>query len=135
MTFSAFFVEHIFSFTLLFLALGALLKIELDRARQRTPKISILGLSQALEAGAILIDIRPRDAYKKGHIAQALSQPADQLNQIKQDKEALLIVYDEDGLRTDAWAVQLKQAGFTRVMILDGGLNAWLGENYPVVKA
>ena len=85
-----------------------------------------------------LIDLRPAQDYRHGHIAGAKNFPLaelhDQLGKIRAAKDSPLVIYDSDGLNTAAAAKTLRDGGFADIYALEGGINGWLAENLPVVS-
>lgn len=136
MSFGTFFSENLFTFLFLFAVIGALIKIELKNAGDKTPTISPLKIAQLTNAGALLWDIRSESAFKAGHIGTAENRPADSIDpaHLKIPKEQAIVLYDENGFNVQATADKLKNAGYTAVQVLDGGFNGWLQENLPVNK-
>ena len=62
---------------------------------------------------------------------QVAAQAADAL---KRFKEKIVITCCETGMRSQAAARVLQSQGFTKVVNLRGGLQAWRAENLPLVK-
>ncbi|HYH02843.1 MAG TPA: rhodanese-like domain-containing protein, partial [Bacillota bacterium] len=76
----------------------------------------------------ILVDVRTPAEYKKGHIPNCLLIPLDRLTaeavlQLT-DKNALIIVYCQSGIRSQKAAQTLAQLGYTHVYDL-GGIRDW----------
>ncbi len=84
---------------------------------------------------AIVVDIRENNAFKDGHILGAINLPQasmDQnLNKINKHKSQTLVVVDGSGQKAMATALKLKKAGFEKVQVLTGGLNAWKSAGLP----
>lgn len=89
------------------------------------------------EAGKamVLLDARPPADYSEGHIAGAISIPfyavEEYVDQLPDD--VWIICYcacphAESGLAADA----LEAAGFTRVKVIDEGVNFWEEQGYPM---
>ncbi|HEY2591457.1 MAG TPA: rhodanese-like domain-containing protein [Steroidobacteraceae bacterium] len=96
-------------------------------------------LIQLMNRGALVLDIRPADAYAAGHITGARQMPSEQLlkagDTLKRYKAKPVVVYS-DGRSLAAAAVRhLMAQGFTQVFSLEGGLEAWRAENLPLAKA
>lgn len=89
--------------------------------------------------GAVVLDIRDQAAYAQGHIINARHFPTaeiDQnLTQISAYKNTPVILVCELGRSAARVAMQLRKAGFTRLHILRGGMQAWRTENYPITRA
>lgn len=123
----------------LFLASGALLV---------WPDLSIFGGSQGvgtLEAtrlmnqpGALVLDVREPAEYAAGHLPRARHIPLGQLSgrigEIAKFKEKPVIVTCRSGARSGSACRALKNAGFTQVYNLQGGVGAWSQANLPVER-
>jgi rhodanese-related sulfurtransferase len=74
----------------------------------------------------LIIDVRPANAYKKGHIPTALSFPSseimERLNELP--KDVYLILYCETGGRAQMVIKKLLEEGYTRLMNW-GGYKRW----------
>ena len=86
------------------------------------------------EAGASFVDVRTQAEWDQGHIARSLLIPLeelpDRLSEIPPDKD--IVVVCRSGARSKEGASILRQAGFTRVTCLSGGLQAWVAAGYPI---
>jgi rhodanese-related sulfurtransferase len=128
-----------------FLAGGALLAavaLLLYEVRARAQNFAALSAAQAvrlMNSGALVIDLRDKSAFESGHIGDARSVPAAQLetqaDQLKKWKAKPVIAYCESGLKGAAAVRTLKGLGFSEVFNLEGGLNAWVKENLPLSKS
>jgi rhodanese-related sulfurtransferase len=83
---------------------------------------------------AVLVDIRPADAFNAGHVPQARSVP---LNELDKKAPALpknkpIIVMCDIGRSAIGAATRLRTLGFTEVVTLEGGLKAWMTAGLPV---
>jgi rhodanese-related sulfurtransferase len=61
-------------------------------------------------------------------------QVAQAAETLKRYKDKVVIACCESGMRSGAAARVLKAQGFTNVVNLRGGLQAWRAENLPLVK-
>jgi rhodanese-related sulfurtransferase len=55
------------------------------------------------------------------------------LDKFPADKNYKIVVYCMSGIKSQAVAAVLVQAGFTRVMELEGGIMAWQQQGYPTL--
>jgi len=83
---------------------------------------------------AVLVDIRPPEAFNAGHVPQARSLP---LSDLEKKAGALpknkpIIVICDIGRTAINAATRLRKLGFTEVVTLDGGLKAWMTAGLPV---
>jgi len=98
-------------------------------SRYETISISAASLRALMTLGKppVIIDIRPEQAFKAGHISGALNIPLDQLParyyEIPSDRP--IVVTDEDGRRSFLAASYLVRRGFGSMQRLRGGMAAW----------
>ena len=88
---------------------------------------------------ATVIDIRPDADFKKGHITGARHLTTEQINTqamagLENKKDAPIIVVCQAGMSAQSVATTLTKQGFTKVSVLQGGMNSWTGANLPLVK-
>jgi rhodanese-related sulfurtransferase len=119
------------------LALAAL-AYEASRARSGGQSVGPMDAVRLLNQGAVLIDVRSQAEFDSGHILDARLVPQDQLASItetlKKYKDKVVIACCESGMRSGAATRVLRAQGFTKVVNLKGGLQAWRAENLPLVK-
>ena len=77
---------------------------------------------------AVWVDVRPAEQFQAGHIAQARSVPAADLEQKAGNlpKNKPLIVVCDNGRDSARAAAKLRAQGYADVVPLDGGMRAWL---------
>lgn len=83
---------------------------------------------------AVIIDLRPDDAFNSGHIIGAIRASADDVKRIEQYKTKPLILVCARGLQSNTFALKLRKLGFDNPMVLSGGMSAWQTASLPVVK-
>ena len=74
---------------------------------------------------AILIDVRNADEYNREHIEGAVNIPLANIDKIDYEKDSLIIVYCQSGMRSIEAAKKLNKLGYTNLYNLDGGLLNW----------
>lgn len=108
-----------------------------------TSKVKVIARGEATrlinKEDAVVIDLRQRDDFRKGHIANAINiLPADiksgNVGELEKHKSKPIIVVDASGVNAQAPAEQLYKAGFTNVVVLKEGIAGWSGENLPLVR-
>lgn len=110
----------------------------LAEAAARVPFMSLADLQSHLgnHADLIVLDVRERDAYEKGHIPGARLLPRGQLelrvNEDLPDPTRRILAYCEFGRISTLAAATLRDLGFQRAVALDGGMKAWREAGYPV---
>jgi rhodanese-related sulfurtransferase len=117
----------------------AVVAYEISRARSGGQAVGPAEAVRLLNQGAVLVDVRSQAEFDGGHILDARHVPQDQVaaqaaDTLKRFKEKIVIVCCETGLRSQAAARVLQSQGFTKVVNLRGGLQAWRTENLPLVK-
>lgn len=88
---------------------------------------------------AIVLDLRPAPEFKKGHILGAKQVKTELMNKgdfssLEKYKATPIIVVCNMGMTAKKTASQLLKAGFEKVTVLKGGMNAWQGANLPTAK-
>ncbi len=127
-----------------FLVVGAAvaaLAVTVYELRERSQSFAGLSAPQAvrlMNQGAIVLDLRSKAAYDAGHIGDARNVPASELeaqaDSLKKWRDKSVITYCDSGISGASTARALTKLGFTKVFNLQGGLNAWVKENMPLVK-
>ncbi|WP_423198384.1 MULTISPECIES: rhodanese-like domain-containing protein [unclassified Cupriavidus] len=87
---------------------------------------------------AVAVDIRDAAEYAKGHLPQAKSAPLGDLASrapgLAKDKAVPIIVISQTGQNSGKAQAALKEAGYSEVYALEGGMAAWQQAGLPVVK-
>lgn len=116
----------------------AVLAYEASRARSGGQSVGPMDAVRLMNQGAVLVDVRSQAEFDSGHILDARHVPQDQLassaETLKKYKDKVVIACCESGMRSSAAARVLQAQGFTKVVNLKGGLQAWRAENLPLVK-
>lgn len=86
----------------------------------------------------VVLDVRDKNDFRAGHIVDALNIPHTQIKQriaeLDAHKDKPVIVVCKLGQNAGLAARALKQAGFTQVYKLGGGITEWTSEQLPLVK-
>jgi rhodanese-related sulfurtransferase len=135
-------IEYIFHHYFLGVgAAAAAIAVAVYELRERSQAFAGLSAPQAvrlMNQGAIVLDLRPKAAYDAGHIGDARNVPAadleSQSDSLKRWREKNVITYCETGSSGASSAKALAKMGFTKVFNLQGGVNAWVKNNLPLVK-
>jgi glyoxylase-like metal-dependent hydrolase (beta-lactamase superfamily II) len=84
----------------------------------------------------MVLDVREKDAYAKGHIPGAKHLPRGQLelrvNEELPNPTLRIVVCCEFGKISTLAAATLRQLGFTRAAALHGGMKEWREASYPL---
>lgn len=88
------------------------------------------------EAGedVVLIDLRPTEAFRSGHLPRARSLPLDEVRRREAEipRTGRVVLYASTPEEAAAAYQALREAGHRNVMVLAGGLPAWIRLGYPV---
>ena len=103
------------------------------------PELGTLEATRLMnQGGSLVLDIREGDEYASGHLPRArhipLSQLSKRVEEIGKFKDKPVLVTCRTGAKAAAAARLLKQAGFTKVLALRGGVDAWQQASLPVEK-
>ena len=122
-------------------ALAAAVAVIVNEVRERVKSFAALSSMQAvrlMNQGALVIDLRPKEAFDAGHIGDARNVPATELEAqsetLKKWRDRAVITYCDSGVSGAGAARTLAKLGFTKVFNLEGGLNAWVKDNLPLTK-
>jgi len=118
-----------------------LVAVVVFEVRQRAQGQTQVGPADAvrlINGGAVVIDVRGAEDFRKGHIVNARNVEIGQISAdnatLKKQKSKVLITVCDNGIVSNRAAALLRKAGFEKVFSLKGGLNAWRTENLPLVK-
>jgi rhodanese-related sulfurtransferase len=97
-------------------------------------EISVAQAYEKYQQGAFFLDVRTQAEWDQGHIAKSTLIPLDdlqaRLGELPRDRD--IVVICRSGARSKEGAAILRQAGFTRVTCMTGGLQAWNAAGYSL---
>ena len=133
-----YFTNHPFLAGGLVLMVLVVIAYEMRRQGQGSTAVAPNDAIRMMNEGAVLVDLRPANQFKDGHIAGARNVPGDQIAGDAKALEKLagktLIMCCDTGSMAAAAVRTLARAGFKNVFSLRGGLAAWRQDNLPVVR-
>ena len=102
--------------------------------------LSVHGVTNLINnEGAIVIDVRPADEYRAGHLPDALNFPLKELAQrakeLKKYQEKPVILICKAGQHASSAGGILLKEGFTNLNRLQGGIYEWQASKLPLVKS
>ncbi len=104
-------------------------------AVQLPAEISVAQAAQAQKDGAFILDVREPSEWAQAHISGATLIPLgdlpSRLNSVPKDREVVVVC--RTGIRSAQGRDILKNAGFTQVTSMTGGLNQWQAQGLPVI--
>lgn len=87
---------------------------------------------------ALLLDLRGKADYDKGHILNARHVPSasleEQLKKLKVDPGKPVVLYCANGQESQRMGRKIMQAGYERVYLIKGGISGWREANLPLIK-
>lgn len=99
--------------------------VMLNKLQGKLKGISPLELNSLVHnEEVVLLDVRTESEFKMGTLPGAINIPLEELENRKDelDRERLIVLISERGRRASLAYVKLKQLGFERLRVLDGGL-------------
>lgn len=86
--------------------------------------------------GVWVIDVREPDEYRYEHIEGVRLFPLDHIEEARAQipPTAEIHILCHTGVRSAQAAAQLREWGYEKVSVVDGGLTAWKAEGGPVVR-
>jgi rhodanese-related sulfurtransferase len=108
-------------------------------AQPGTIDVGTLRAELAANPDTLLVDVRTPGEYQSGAIDGSVNLPLDQvdahLRRIVRDAGGRLVLVCQAGGRATQAATTLGRAGLSDVVVLDGGMNAWISAGAPVRRA
>ena len=92
---------------------------------------------ESKKPGIVLLDVRTAEEFSQGHLAGARNADFNNTEIFSQtlaslDKQKTYLIYCRSGNRSARALEQMKAAGFSSVINLDGGIQAWQAVGLPV---
>ncbi|MFQ5918367.1 MAG: molybdopterin-synthase adenylyltransferase MoeB, partial [Candidatus Binatia bacterium] len=108
----------------------------MNEARREVKELSVQEVKELVEKNGkhLLLDVREKEEYREGHLAEAVSLPRGFL-EIKvettiPDKSTPVIAYCAGGVRSLLAAKAMKEMGYQEVISMSGGYSAWKAAGY-----
>ncbi|WMJ08892.1 rhodanese-like domain-containing protein [Nitrosomonas sp. sh817] len=87
---------------------------------------------------ALILDVRDDSEYLAGHIPHAKHVPSQKMAErwieLEKYKDKPIVVIYPGGVRSNNPSLVLKKNGFTQIVNLMGGIDAWKRAGLPMVK-
>lgn len=94
--------------------------------------------NQINHSGAVMVDIRARDVFAKGHIIGSIGIPQNdfdnKVKKLQKYRNKPIIIVCGNGQHSPKYATKLRKLGFGQVLGLKGGVKAWEDGGYPLSK-
>lgn len=86
---------------------------------RRSGQIPIKDAAEYVRQGAMIVDVRTPAEYSRGHLSQAFNMPLDEVDSLLpnkvRDKERVILVHCQTGLRSRKAKEQLEKIGYKNV--------------------
>jgi rhodanese-related sulfurtransferase len=86
----------------------------------------------------IVLDVRDRKDFEKGHIVESLNIPlaklAERVSELEKFKQDPIIVVCQFGQQSGEAVKLLLERGYARANKMAGGISEWQAQNLPLVK-
>lgn len=107
--------------------------------RKGAPSISSQDLTRLVnKENAVVIDVREKVDFNKGHIVSALNFPYSTLkertSELSKYQDSTIIIVDAMGQHAGTASKWLKESGIAMVMRLKGGISGWQADSLPLIK-
>jgi rhodanese-related sulfurtransferase len=100
----------------------------------KIPTVELIRLMN--NENAVVIDLRAKDVYKKGHIIGAYNLMQDEIlkkiESIAKDKALSVVLVCYEGVSAEKQVAPLKSLNYEKVFVLDGGMRSWIETGLPV---
>ena len=107
----------------------------MTEARQQVPEVSTDDVRAKLAQQPLLLDVREKEEYRQGYLPGAVSLPRGflemQIEDKVADKTTPIIAYCAGGTRSLLAGRILKELGYTNVVSMRGGFQAWKNQGNP----
>lgn len=116
---------------------GAMLALpNMRRSRGGSAVSTAEAIQMSNQRQAVWVDVRPAEQFQAGHIAQARSLPAADVEQklASLPKNKPLILVCEQGKDAPRIAARLRAQGYADATALEGGMRAWFSAGLPVTQ-
>lgn len=136
--FTIFIANHLSLFTLLAVTLIALMVVEMIRAKRAHARLFPAEVvSMINKNNAVVIDIRNEEAFRNGHILDAVRISTEALTsagkKLDKYKNKPVIIVCDNGVNAHKAATTLGSQGY-KTFVLAGGMRAWCNADLPLVK-
>ena len=107
-----------------------------DTVETLPAEISVAQAAEKRNHGAYILDVREQQEWDTVHIPEAnlipLAQLTSRLSEVPKDQE--IVVVCRSGNRSAQARDLLKEAGYSNVTSMAGGMNEWQGQGFPTVN-
>ncbi len=137
------YIEFVTNHWMLFIALCVviffLVQDLIETAMQQFESLSpLLAVAKMNSEDTVVLDVREKDEFSKGHIEQAINKPLEKLDvnsgELDGYKQSTILVVCQTGMRSTPACKKLSKNGFEHVFSLKGGMQSWEENKFPIKK-
>jgi rhodanese-related sulfurtransferase len=140
-------MNHLFPFLLAnwplsLLALVLILALILMEYRNRNMGVEVASPQKATilmnKKNCQIIDVRSKEEFEKGHISRSKHYSMEQLktdSSLQKNKSGPIVIVCNSGISSKKAGALLKSQGFEQIYSIEGGINQWRKENFPLTKS
>ena len=106
-----------------------------------TPRIDQAALLKRIDkkdTSTVILDVRTPEEFAKGHVPGAINIPHSHLparvSEVADAADKDIVLYCATGVRSEQAAARLRENGFTRLLHLEGDMEAWEKQKRPLAK-
>lgn len=138
-TYLEFIGNHLVLVTALMASFFLLVFTELKRKAMGITNLDPQDAVKLINADAAVIDLRPAEAFARGHIVGARNIPHDELDdeleKLKRFKSKPIVAVCDAGMTSAKIVTRLRREGIDNAYGIKGGINAWTEASLPLVAS
>jgi len=131
-----FIIDNIFLIAIVLLSGGALLFPVLTQRGKKASPAEVTLLINRGKAG--ILDVRAKDKAESRIIDSKhipLAELGNRMDELKKFKDKTLVVVCDKGISAFSAARMLEKSGFSDVVVMEGGIDAWKSQNLPLTRS
>lgn len=109
-------------------------------AKAQILEIDVTTAIQHLQTDCVVIDVREPAEFEAAHLPNAVSIPRGVIefktpdHPVLANRNAEIILYCKTGGRSALVALNLQRLGYTNILSLAGGFDAWVKHHEPIIQ-
>ena len=135
--------QNLFRFTMLVMVASLAVVAGCAKESESEPEAIAASISAAALVARLgtadaptVLDVRTLEEYSSGHVPGAINVPYDQIvarsGEFATMKDSEIVVYCRSGKRAGMAEADLRAAGFSRVVDLEGHMQGWEAGDFPI---
>ena len=127
------------SFIFVLLVIAIIIYEKLSKTEDTTSITPEMTVQLINREDAVVIDVRKKDAFVRGHIINSINIPSAMLEKdikkLNEHKQKPIIIVCAQGMDSVKAAKLIQEDEFSNVRVLTGGLRSWKEASLPLEKA